>query len=91
MSQSSYLLHHDKRDFDKAEELYKKDLQTEPHRAATLFNYAAHLRWRGRMREARGMYGSVCIQEVVDTHIYLSRYLTEFYSRIESQYRYTQE
>jgi len=27
MSQSSYLLHHDKRDFDKTEELYKKALQ----------------------------------------------------------------
>jgi hypothetical protein len=49
--------------------------------------YAAHLRWRGRMREARDMYASVCMQEVVDSHIYLSRYLAEFYSRIESQLR----
>ena len=28
----TYLLHHDKRDFDKTEEVYKKVLQTEPHR-----------------------------------------------------------
>jgi hypothetical protein len=51
--------------------------------------YAAHLRWRGRMRVARDMYASVCMQEVVDSHIYLSRYLAEFIQGLKANSKST--
>ena len=41
----AHLLHTGKKELDKAEELFKKALQAEPHRAPTLFNYAAYQTW----------------------------------------------
>ncbi len=49
-------LHRTEEFLDEAEELYKKALQTEPHRAATLFNYALHLHARRRVQEGCDMY-----------------------------------
>jgi Tfp pilus assembly protein PilF len=49
----AYMLHVGKRDFAKAEELYKKALQVEPTRTATLCNYAYLLHSDRRLPEAR--------------------------------------
>jgi Tfp pilus assembly protein PilF len=45
----AHLLHTGKKELDKAEELFKKALQAEPHRAPTLFNNAAYLLKRGQV------------------------------------------
>ena len=41
---------------NESEELYKKAVQAEPHRPATLFNYARYLHARGRVQEGCDMY-----------------------------------
>jgi tetratricopeptide (TPR) repeat protein len=56
----AHLLHTCKKELDKTEELFKKALQAEPHRAPTLFNYAAYLLKRGQVREGRDMYTHAC-------------------------------
>ena len=52
----AYMLHVGKRDFAKAEELYKKALQVEPTRTATLCNYAYLLHSDRRLPEARQVF-----------------------------------
>jgi Tfp pilus assembly protein PilF len=59
----AFLLQTGKKELDKAEELYKKALQAEPHRAPTLFNYAAYLHKCGRVQEGRDMYARACLLE----------------------------
>jgi Tfp pilus assembly protein PilF len=52
----AFLLQTGKKELDKAEELYKKALQAEPHRPVTLFNYALLLHARGRVQEGCDIY-----------------------------------
>jgi tetratricopeptide (TPR) repeat protein len=65
----AHLLHTGKKELDKAEVMYTKALQAEPHRAATLFNYAAYLLKRGQVREARDMYARACELEPTNSWI----------------------
>jgi tetratricopeptide (TPR) repeat protein len=57
---------------DKVEELYKKALQAEPHRAATQFNYAGYFHKCGRVREGREMYARA--RELEPTHPFIQAF-----------------
>ncbi len=54
-------LHVGKRDYAKAEELYRRALLLEPNRTATLCNYAYLLHSDKRMAEARYVCMYVCM------------------------------
>ncbi len=56
----AHLLCTGKKVLDKVEELFKKALQSDPHRAPMLFNYAAYLLQRQQVRESRDMYAHAC-------------------------------
>ncbi len=53
----------------------KKALQAEPHRAPTLFNYAAYLHKCGRVREGRDMYARACELEPTNSWIQVGGHL----------------